>query len=129
MKEKNIFEKIIDKEIPAAITYEDENHLAFLDITPVAKGHTLVIPKKNYRWIQEMPNVEYLELWQKAREIMTEMKTRLTCDYVQLSVVGEEVPHVHIHLIPRMLDDRLPDFPRTEYKEGEMEEFREKLEI
>ncbi len=103
MNEKTIFEKIIDREIPADIIYEDEQVLAFLDITPVSKGHTLVITKKPYLWMTDVPDGELGYTFSIAKKIMNAMKSGIGCDYVQVSVVGKDVPHFHIHLIPRTL--------------------------
>lgn len=128
MSEKTIFKKIIDKEIPASIVYESEDCLAFLDIMPVAFGHVLVIPKQEYRWIQDLPNELYITLFLETKKIIQGMKKALTCDYVQISVVGEEVPHVHIHLIPRYFDDTLHGWERKKYEGIEtMKEFEEKI--
>lgn len=128
MSEKTIFKKIIDKEIPASIVYESENCLAFLDIMPVTFGHVLVIPKQEYRWIQDLPNELYITLFLETKKIIQGMKKALACDYVQISVVGEEVPHVHIHLIPRYFDDTLHGWERKKYETLEtMKEFEEKI--
>lgn len=128
MSEKTIFKKIIDKEIPASIVYESHDCLAFLDIMPVAFGHVLVIPKQEYRWIQDLPNELYTTLFLETKKIIQGMKKALACDYVQISVVGEEVPHVHIHLIPRYFDDTLHGWERKKYEEIEtMKEFEEKI--
>ena len=100
---KNIFEKIIDREIPADIVYEDENHLAFLDITPFSKGHTLVIPKKNYENISDMPENEYLELQKVVLKLTKHYREILKCKIGQL-IYGLDVSHVHIHIFPLTKD-------------------------
>jgi histidine triad (HIT) family protein len=102
---KTIFEKIIDREIPADIVYESENSIAFLDIQPVAKGHVLLITKKPYVWMTDVPVDELSEIFILAQKMMQTMKRSLSCDYIQLGVVGKDVPHFHIHLIPRYLSD------------------------
>ena len=103
-----IFCKIISKEIPAKILYEDEDTIAFLDAFPVAKGHTLVIPKKHYSKIQELPT----DINQKLFETVHKMTGKV--DSLQGSTLiaihngkesGQEVPHVHVHLIPRSDSD------------------------
>lgn len=111
-----IFQKIINREIPAEIVYEDENYLAFLDIAPVQKGHTLLIPKKPYTWIQDLLKNEYLKLWDKVYELLPIIKQACSADFIQLSVVGNEVPHVHIHLIPRHHNDGVPESPKVTYE-------------
>lgn len=127
MSEKTIFKKIIDKEIPAEIVFENDKHLAFLDIMPVALGHTLVIPKKEYVWIQDMPDDELANLFIETKNILKGIKESLSCDYVQISVVGKDVPHVHIHLIPRYFNDELHGWRTGSYQEGQMKTYAEKI--
>ena len=127
MSEKTIFKKIIDGEVPCTKVYEDDAHLAFLDIGPVMEGHTLVIPKNEYEWIQDMPDDEYSELMLVCKKLITPIKQALGCDYVQMSIVGKDVPHVHVHLIPRFLGDNLPSFEPSPYPKGRAEELQSKL--
>ena len=105
MENNTIFGKIIRGEIPATKVYEDAVCLAFMDINPVAKGHILLIPKEQYQWIQDVPDELLSYLFIKAKSLMKAMKYSLHCDYIQLSVVGKDVPHAHIHLIPRYNGD------------------------
>ncbi len=128
MSEKTIFKKIIDKEIPAQIVYENDSFIAFLDIMPVAYGHVLVIPKEEYRWIQDLPDNLLAYLFIETKKIIKGMKQSLTCDYVQISVVGEEVPHVHVHLIPRYFNDTLHGWERKKYEGGDIELYKQKIE-
>ncbi len=95
-----IFCKIIKKEIPAKVVYEDNAHIAFLDIRPYTKGHTLVIPKKHYVQFLELPKAEVSALFALAQEIGKNLKNSLGAQLIFLSVMGEEVPHTHVHLIP-----------------------------
>jgi histidine triad (HIT) family protein len=98
-----IFCKIIAGEIPCYKVYEDENFLAFLDISPRNLGHTLVIPKKHYRWVWDVENIgAYYEL---NKKIVQAMKKALNTDYIVSLVFGEEVPHSHVWLVPRYEDD------------------------
>lgn len=127
MSEKTIFKKIIDKEIPAHVVYEDDTFLAFLDIAPVSKGHTLLIPKEEYVWMQDTPDELVAKLFVQAKKLMIALKTSLGCDYVQISVVGKDVPHVHVHLIPRYFNDELHGWRTGKYEEGEMNEYKEKI--
>ena len=124
---ETIFSKIIRGEIPCTKIYEDEESIAFLDISPVAKGHTLLIPKEPYVWMQDVPDELLGKMFVKAKKIMLAIKNGLGCDYVQISVVGKDVPHFHIHLIPRYFEDGLPGFPTLKYKENEQEIFSEKI--
>ncbi len=96
----SIFTKIINGEIPAYKIAEDDKHLAFLDILPVAKGHTLVIPKKEVDLIFDLDSEEYKELWAFAQKVAKKVGAAIPCIRVGVAVVGLEVPHAHIHLIP-----------------------------
>lgn len=120
-KEKTIFEKIVDGEIPSTKVYEDDKFLAFLDIHPVSKGHTLLITKKSYRWIHDTPDDLIKEIFVKANQIIKIMIKNIPCDYVQVGVVGNEVPHFHIHLIPRKMDEevKLSSRPEIAYENNE----------
>jgi histidine triad (HIT) family protein len=123
-----VFCKIIAGEIPAAKIYEDEKVLAFLDINPVTPGHTLLIPKEHHQMMTDMPDELLGICFAKAKELMIKIKQGLEADFVAVSVVGIDVPHFHIHLIPRKMNDGLANFwPTTKYKEGEMEKVAEKI--
>ena len=102
-KENCIFCKIIKKEIPCSFTYEDDNFVAFLDIKPKAPGHTLLIPKEHYVWMHETPDEVISNIFITTKKLMNKMIKETPCDYVQVSVLGKDVPHFHIHLIPRFL--------------------------
>lgn len=121
-----IFGKIIRKEIPATIVYEDEQFLAFMDINPAAKGHILLIPKEQYAWMQDAPDELIKSVFVKTKELMIVLKKAFSVDYVQLVVVGNEVPHFHIHLIPRMIGDNIHG-PHVTYEDGEMNEYAQKI--
>lgn len=95
-----IFCKIVSKEIPSKIVYEDEHYLAFLDIKPLSKGHILVIPKKHYETFLDMPPEEEKNLFAKVQEISKNVKERLGAQLIFLLVMGEEIPHTHVHIIP-----------------------------
>ncbi len=99
MESDCIFCKIVKREIPAEIIYEDDDFLAFLDIHPQAPGHTQVIPKEHYRWVWDVPNVgEYFEV---VRKIARAMQTAFgLIDEIHSRVIGEEVPHAHIWIYP-----------------------------
>jgi len=123
-----IFCKIIAGEIPAAKIFEDEKCLAFLDINPVTSGHLLLIPKEHFAAMTETPDDLVGYLYIKAKWLMPKIKKALNADYVSLSVVGTDVPHFHIHIIPRRLDDGLAHFwPTKKYAEGEMATVAEKI--
>ncbi len=96
----SIFTKIVNKEIPAYKVAEDENYFAFLDIFPVAKGHTLVIPKKEVDYLFDLEDDLYTGLQLFAKKVATGLKKAIPCEKVGVLVLGLEVPHAHIHLIP-----------------------------
>lgn len=96
----SIFSKIVSNEIPSYKVYENENFLAFLDINPLKKGHTLVIPKIEVDYIFDLESKEYQELWNFAKLVANGMKRVIKCERISIVVMGLEVPHAHIHLIP-----------------------------
>lgn len=102
----SIFTKIINGEIPAYKIAENDTFLAFLDINPNAKGHTLCIPKQEINKIFDMEEDQYLELMQFSRKIAKALEQAIPCQRIGMSVIGLEVPHVHVHLIPlQTMDD------------------------
>jgi histidine triad (HIT) family protein len=103
-----IFELIVQREIPCHKVWEDDDHLAFLDINPRVEGHTLVIPKKAYDEVFAMPAEEYAALWDAARTVAHRLEAKTGCARVVVVILGYEVPHVHIHLMPT---NHLEDFP------------------
>lgn len=96
----SIFTKIINGEIPSYKVAENDRFFAFLDINPNAAGHTLVVPKKEVDRIFDLDEETYMDLMQFSREIAIAMKKVLPCDRIGMAVIGLEVPHVHVHLIP-----------------------------
>jgi histidine triad (HIT) family protein len=96
-----IFCKIIRKELPADLTFENEYVVAFPDIHPVATGHTLLIPREHHEWFYEIPEDIANEFFKAAQEIAIRLKSEYLADYVELKIIGIDVPHTHIHLIPR----------------------------
>ncbi len=95
-----IFSKIISREIPAYIVYEDENFLAFLDINPLNEGHTLVVPKKEVDYIFDLDDEWLSKMMVFAKKVAKGIEKVVECKRVGVAVVGLEVPHCHIHLIP-----------------------------
>lgn len=96
----SIFTKIVNGEIPAYKIAEDENYLAFLDVNPNAKGHTLCIPKQEIDKIFDMDEELYLGLMKFSKRIAAALEKTVPCKRVGIAVVGLEVPHAHVHLIP-----------------------------
>ena len=95
-----LFTKIIKGEIPCYKIAEDELFIAFLDILPVAKGHALVVPKKEIDYIFDLPNEELQALNLFAKEVARKIQAVIPCKKIGISVIGLEVPHAHMHLIP-----------------------------
>ncbi len=96
--ENCVFCKIVRGEIPSHKVYEDDNFLAFLDINPQSPGHCMVIPKKHYRWVWDVPNVgDYFEV---ARKIALAQQKAFETEWILSKVVGEDVPHAHIWVFP-----------------------------
>ena len=95
-----VFSKIIAGEIPCYKIHEEEQHLAFLDIQPLSRGHVLVIPKKEVDYIFDLNPNEYSALWSFAHKIAPAIKKAIPCNRVGIAVIGLEVAHAHIHLIP-----------------------------
>lgn len=96
----SIFSKIINGEIPCYKIAEDDNHFAFLDIRPLAVGHTLVVPKKEIDYIYDMEDTDFANLHVFAKKVAQAIKDSVECIRVGTLVIGTEVPHAHIHLIP-----------------------------
>jgi histidine triad (HIT) family protein len=97
---KSIFKRIIDNEIPSYIIAEDDKHIAFLDVNPLREGHTLVIPKKEVDYIFDMNDDDLSNFIVFAKKVSKQIKSNISCTKVGMTVVGLEVPHAHIHLIP-----------------------------
>lgn len=101
-----IFSKIISGEIPSYKIAENDKFVAFLDAMPLVAGHTLVVPKKEVDLIFDLDSEDYKELWAFTQDIAKQIKKAIPCKRVGIAVVGLEVPHAHIHLVPlNTLDD------------------------
>jgi histidine triad (HIT) family protein len=102
----SLFSRIISRELPAEIIAEDEHFIAFLDIMPLVKGHVLVVPKREVSYIFDLEPGELSALHLFAQQVAKAMDKSLTCSRIGMAVIGLEVPHVHIHLVPlRTVDD------------------------
>lgn len=122
----SIFSKIVIGEIPAYKVAEDENYLAFLDIFPVAKGHTLVIPKKEVDYIFDLEDDVYAGLQAFAKKVATGLKKAIPCEKVGVLVLGLEVPHAHIHLIPMQTEADVLNFSnKKKFTPGEFKEIKD----
>jgi len=119
----SIFTKIVNGEIPAYKVAEDENYFAFLDIFPVAKGHTLVIPKKEVDYLFDLEDNMYSGLQMFAKKVAVGLKKAIPCEKVGVLVLGLEVPHAHVHLVPMQNEADLLNF--SDKKKFSPEEFKE----
>ena len=97
---RSIFSKIIAGEIPCYKIAEDENHIAFLDVNPNSKGHTLCIPKKEINKLFDLDATSYAALMEFSRTVALGLRKTVPCKRIGMTVIGLEVPHVHVHLVP-----------------------------
>lgn len=119
----SIFSRIAAGEIPSYKVAEDDRHFAFLDINPVQPGHTLVIPKREVDYIYDLSDAELAELHVFAKHVADGMRKALGCKKVGVAVIGLEVPHAHIHLIPiNSEDDMRFDRERAQLAPEQMQE-------
>ena len=124
----SIFSKIVSGEIPAYKVAENDKFLAFLDISPLAKGHTLVIPKTEIDYIFDIEDDRYAELLLFAKKVATGLRLAVPCIRVGVAVIGLEVPHAHIHLIPlNTMSDINFSLPKLTLSAEVMEETANKI--
>lgn len=124
----SIFSKIIVGEIPCYKIAENDQFLAFLDIMPLTHGHVLVIPKKETDYIFDIENEEYKALWSFAQNVAKAIKKSVTCKKVGVAVVGLEVPHAHIHLVPiNSVEDMNFSKPKLKPSQEELAEIADKI--
>lgn len=124
----SIFSKIVAGEIPAYKVAEDNDYLAFLDIFPLQKGHVLVIPKKEVDYIFDLDDESYAGLMAFSKNVARKIKTVIPCNRIGLTVIGLEVPHAHVHLIP-ISEERDMNFSNTKknFSPDEMQEIAQKI--
>jgi histidine triad (HIT) family protein len=124
----SIFTKIINGEIPCYKIEEDENYFSFLDINPLAKGHTLVIPKKEIDYIFDIDDNMHAGMWNFAKKISHAIEKAVPCKRIGIAVIGLEVPHAHIHLIPiNNVGDMNFARPKLQLSKEELEETAKKI--
>jgi histidine triad (HIT) family protein len=126
MAEKCIFCSIVKGDVPCYKVYEDEEFIAFLDIRPLERGHTLVVPKKHFRWVWDIDDVEAYMC--AVRNVANGLRRAMGTDFIASIILGNEVTHAHIHLIP---DYKYAIDPKRFKKlsEGEMTEIVEKVKV
>jgi len=128
-----IFCKIIKGELPSYKVYENKSVFAFLDIAPVNPGHVLVIPKKHYSNLEEIPEKELIEVIKVVKKIGKIMKDNLGVEGYNVNenndpIAGQIIPHLHFHIIPRNKNDNFKLWPQKNYKDNEAEKILKKYE-
>jgi histidine triad (HIT) family protein len=124
-----IYCKIVSGQLPSYKVYEDPKYLAFLDIAPISKGHTLVIPKTHYRWVYDVPDVgEYFEV---ATKVLLLIKNNLKAEFIHYLTWGLDVPHAHIHIIPKLPGEKLhhtyEGSPKIKVSDSQMSQISQSL--
>ena len=130
--EECLFCKIVKGELPSSKLYEDEDTLAFLDLFPVNKGHSLVIPKEHYETIFDVPANILAKVSSVMKNVADAVKNGVNADGISIAQsngkdAGQVIPHIHFHIMPRFKDDGLKLWPQGKYKEGEMDKFKENI--
>lgn len=124
----SIFTKIINGEIPSYKILEDKNHIAFLDVRPLKEGHVLCVPKKETDYIFDLSDSELSELMLFSKKVAIALKKSIPCNRIGVAVIGLEVPHTHIHLVPI---DKLADLnfeqKRPEFSQEQFKNIAEKI--
>ena len=124
----SLFTKIVNREIPAHIVAEDEQHLAFLDINPLVMGHTLVIPKREEDYIYDLSDEETVAINLFAKKVARAIEQTVNCNRIGVAVMGLEVPHAHIHLIPiNTMDDMNFSRPKLNPTQEELAAMAERI--
>lgn len=124
----SLFSKIVTGEIPCYKVAEEENYLAFLDVFPLAKGHTLVIPKRETDYIFDIDDEDFTGLQLFSKKIARAIEKAVPCKRIGVAVIGLEVPHAHIHLIPlNNVSDINFSRPKLNLQKEEMEEIARKI--
>ncbi|NDV95339.1 HIT family protein [Dysgonomonas sp. 521] len=124
----SIFSKIIAGEIPSYKVAEDDRFFAFLDINPMAKGHTLVVPKQEVDYIFDLDDTTLKDMTAFAKKVAKAIEKAIPCKRVGMMVIGMEVPHAHIHLIPiNKESDMALSNPRVKLEQSEFEEIAKKI--
>lgn len=121
------FEDLVAGRVPCHKLWEDEHHLAFLAPSPVARGHTIVVTKRVAPYVFELTDDEHAALWSAARTVARHLKTTLPCERVCIGVVGWEVRHVHVHLVPTNAPGQFPPLGGPPASVDELDELQRAL--
>jgi histidine triad (HIT) family protein len=125
---ESIFTKIVKGQIPAHKIAEDDRFLAFLDVHPLQQGHTLVIPKQQIDYIFDLDDTLLADLMVFAKKVAKAIKKAVPCSRIGVTVIGLEVPHAHVHLIPiDRMDDMNFSHPKKKFPEAQMAEIAQKI--
>jgi histidine triad (HIT) family protein len=124
----SIFSKIVAGQIPCAKVWEDDEFLAFLDIMPIAPGHTLVIPKQEIDYFFDVDEPKYLRMMAACRKVAVGLKKATGCQRVCVGVFGFEVPHAHVHLVPMNTMEEFPFPPREKAPPEALQAMAKKLQ-
>jgi histidine triad (HIT) family protein len=134
MEQECIFCKMVKKQIPVALVHEDDSTFAFLDINPIAKGHTLVVTKKHYENLLATDKNDLKVLIETIQKVSAAIVKAMGAEGFNVlmntgEVAGQLIPHVHFHVVPRFKDDNVPigNAPRGKYEENEIQEIMEKI--
>ncbi len=127
-----IFCRIIEGKIPANKVYQNSHSIAFLDINPVNKGHTLVVPKEHYADISSLPASVFHDMVDAVQKVAAAVKKGTNADGINIGMnnggaAGQVVFHAHMHIIPRFSDDGLRHWPSKKYADGEIKEYEERI--
>jgi len=124
----SLFTKIINKEIPAHIVAEDTDNIAFLDINPLAEGHVLVVPKKEVDYYFDLEQQDFTRLNLFAKKVAKAIEASVSCQRIGVAVVGLEIPHTHIHLVPlNTMNDINFSKPKLALSEDKMKVIAERI--
>ena len=130
MQEPSIFTKIINGDIPSHKIYEDDSTFAFLDIMPVTPGHVLIVPKRQVEFVWDLTDDEYLALMTTAKKVGSRIRSVLKPSYVSQFVIGVDVPHAHVHVLPFEQSNQIRDAlgaERTKAPDSELAAMADKL--
>lgn len=124
----SIFSRIVSGEIPCYKVAENETCMAFLDINPIAKGHTLVIPKKETDYIFDLDNGTYTALMDFSKQVAKAVQSVIPCERIGIAVIGLEVPHAHVHLVPiDQIDDLNFNRPKLKFADSEFQKIADNI--
>lgn len=116
------FEDVVRGKVPSHKVWEDERHLAFLSTQPIARGHTIVVTKRLAPYVFDLDEAEHAALWSAVRTVARSLKSALACERVCCAVIGWEVRHVHVHLVPTARAGEFPPLPGRAATESELDE-------